>query len=79
MTEEEKNRVGQIVSDVYRKLDCNGVVRIDYFLEKQTGKFYFIEINTIPGQTATSFIPQQVAAMGTELKDFYTQIIEEAI
>lgn len=79
MTEEEKNRVGQIVTDVYRKLDCNGVVRIDYFLEKQTGKFYFIEINTIPGQTATSFIPQQVAAMGMELKDFYTQIIEEAI
>lgn len=78
MTEEEKNRVGQIVSEVYSKLDCNGVVRIDYFLEKQTGKFYFIEINTIPGQTATSFIPQQVAAMGMELKDFYTQIIEEA-
>lgn len=79
MSAEEKSRVEEIVTAVYQKLDCNGVVRIDYFLEKQTGKFYFIEINTIPGQTATSFIPQQVAAMGMQLKDFYTQIIEEAI
>ncbi|MFD0941178.1 D-alanine--D-alanine ligase [Pedobacter boryungensis] len=79
MTDEEKNRVGEIVTGVYQKLNCNGVVRIDYFLEKETGNFYFIEINTIPGQTATSFIPQQVAAMGMELKEFYTQVIEETI
>lgn len=79
MSDEEKNRVQQIVSDVYQKLDCNGVVRIDYFLEKATGHFYFIEINTIPGQTPTSFIPQQVSAMGMQLKDFYTQLIEEAL
>ncbi len=79
MSAEEKARVEQIVTDVYQKLNCRGVVRIDYFLEKETGKFYFIEINTIPGQTATSFIPQQVAAMGMNLKDFYTQILEETI
>ncbi|MEE1944059.1 D-alanine--D-alanine ligase [Pedobacter sp. KR3-3] len=79
MTEEEKNRVEEVVAAVYEQLNCNGVVRIDYFLEHQTGNFYFIEINTIPGQTATSFIPQQVAAMGMQLKDFYTQIIEETI
>lgn len=79
MTEEEKKRVEEVVTEVYLKLDCKGIVRIDYFLEKNTGKFYFIEINTIPGQTATSFIPQQVAAMGMELKEFYTQVIEESI
>jgi D-alanine-D-alanine ligase len=79
MSDEEKVRVEQIVSDVYEKLNCNGIVRIDYFLEQNTGNFYFIEINTIPGQTATSFIPQQVAAMGIELKDFYSLVIEEAI
>ena len=79
MTSEEKDRVEAIVKEVYRKLNCNGVVRIDYFLEHQTGNFYFIEINTIPGQTITSFIPQQVAAFGMELRDFYTQIIEETI
>jgi D-alanine-D-alanine ligase len=79
MSDEEKTRVEQIVSDVYEKLNCNGIVRIDYFLEQNTGNFYFIEINTIPGQTATSFIPQQVAAMGMELKEFYSLVIEEAI
>ncbi len=78
MTEEEKNRVERVVADVYQKLNCKGIVRIDYFLQTGTSNFYFIEINTIPGQTATSFIPQQVAAMGVELKDFYTQVIEEA-
>ena len=79
MSDDEKSRVEQVVADVYEKLNCNGIVRIDYFLEKETSNFYFIEINTIPGQTATSFIPQQVAAMGMELKDFYTQVIEETI
>lgn len=79
MSDEEKSRVEEVVAAVYEKLNCRGVVRIDYFLEHQTSKFYFIEINTIPGQTATSFIPQQVAATGMALKDFYTQVIEETI
>ncbi|RZK48481.1 MAG: D-alanine--D-alanine ligase [Pedobacter sp.] len=79
MNEEEKARVERIVKKVYEKLDCKGIVRIDYFLEHGTGNFYFIEINTIPGQTATSFIPQQVAAMGMDLKSFYTQVIEAAL
>lgn len=79
MTAEEKSRVEQVVTDVYLKLNCRGIVRIDYFLQQETGNFYFIEINTIPGQTATSFIPQQVAAMGMNLKDFYTQVLEETI
>ena len=78
MSEEEKTRVESVVTAVYQKLNCKGIVRIDYFLQHETSNFYFIEINTIPGQTATSFIPQQVAAMGVPLKDFYTQIIEEA-
>lgn len=79
MNEEEYARVHQVVKDVYQKLNCRGVVRIDYFLEHETGNFYFIEINTIPGQTATSFIPQQVAAMGLSLQEFYTRILKETI
>lgn len=79
MNEEEVSRVQQVVKDVYKKLNCRGVVRVDYFLEEGTGKFYFIEINTIPGQTATSFIPQQVAAMGITLKEFYTRLMKETL
>jgi len=78
MSDAESARVARVVKAVYEKLDCRGLVRIDYFLEKDSGNFYFIEINTIPGQTATSFIPQQVRAMGLSLSDFYTQIVEAA-
>mgnify|MGYP006167986999 FL=1 len=69
-----KNR---IIEKVYQKLNCKGAVRIDYFLESETGKFYFIEINTVPGQTETSLISQQVRALGIDVKDFYNALIEE--
>jgi len=76
---ETRTRVEEIASAVYMKLNCRGVVRMDFILLGDEGDFYFIEINTIPGQTATSFIPQQVAAMGMKLNDFYTKIIKETI
>ncbi|MDG1275721.1 MAG: D-alanine--D-alanine ligase [Algoriphagus sp.] len=77
MTEEEVARVGRIVTQVYEKLNCKGAVRIDYFLQKESGKFFFIEINTVPGQTETSLISQQVKAIGKDVKEFYTELIEE--
>jgi D-alanine-D-alanine ligase len=76
---ETRTRVAEIVTAVYQKMNCRGVVRIDFILSGDEGEFYFIEINTIPGQTATSFIPQQVAAMGMKLNDFYTKVIKETI
>jgi len=74
-----RDRVAKIAEAVYVKLNCRGVVRIDFILTEDEGDFYFIEINTIPGQTSTSFIPQQVAAMGMKLNDFYTKLIKETI
>ncbi len=79
MTDEEKNRVQAIVVAIYKKLNCRGVVRIDYFLEEETGKFYFIEINTVPGQSENSIIPQQVRSLGKSMKDFYTELIEVSL
>ena len=76
---ETRKRVEQIATAVYTKLNCRGVVRIDFILTGDEADFYFIEINTIPGQTATSFIPQQVAASGMKLNDFYTKMIKETI
>jgi D-alanine-D-alanine ligase len=77
MSDEEVSRVNRVVEKVYQKLNCKGAVRIDYFLEHETGKFYFIEINTVPGQTETSLISQQVRALGIDVKDFYNALIEE--
>ncbi len=79
LREETRARVAEIAAAVYQKMNCRGVVRIDFILSGDEGDFYFIEINTIPGQTATSFIPQQVAAMGMKLNDFYTKVIKETI
>jgi D-alanine-D-alanine ligase len=77
MDEREVVRVNQIAAAVYHQLNCKGAVRMDYFLEKDTGDFYFIELNTVPGQTETSLISQQVRAIGKEVQDFYTELIEE--
>jgi D-alanine-D-alanine ligase len=79
LTEEEQERIKKIVKDVYITLNCKGLVRIDFFLEKDSNKFYFIEINTIPGQTEQSFIPQQVRAAGMNETDFYSELIEQAL
>lgn len=76
-TKEEVERVERVSIKLYEKLNCKGAVRIDYFLQNETGKFFFIEINTVPGQTETSLISQQVRAIGMEVSDFYTQLIEE--
>ncbi len=76
MTLEEKERVERIVVDIFKTLNCRGVVRIDYILEKETGHFYFIEVNTVPGQTEGSLIPQQVAAAGLNMREFYTELID---
>jgi D-alanine-D-alanine ligase len=77
MNSEEVARVERIAKKVYSVLNCKGAVRIDYFLQEDTGAFYFIEINTVPGQTETSLISQQVRAMGMEVSYFYTLLIEE--
>ena len=76
MNAEEVARVNQIAKEVYLKLNCRGVVRIDYILEEATGDFYFIEINTVPGQSENSIIPQQVRATGRTIQDFYSELIE---
>ncbi len=79
LTTDQQERASRIIRDIYVRLNCKGMVRVDFFLETGTDKFYFIEINTIPGQTAQSFIPQQVRALGMKEGDFYAELIEAAI
>ena len=55
------------------------MVRVDFILKQPSDQFYFIEINTIPGQSENSIIPQQVRASGKTMKDFYAEIIWEAL
>ncbi|ADY51646.1 D-alanine/D-alanine ligase [Pseudopedobacter saltans DSM 12145] len=71
-------RIGEIIKRTYIQLNCKGMVRIDFIL-KDNKDFYFIEVNTIPGQSENSIIPQQVRAAGLTLTYFYGNLIDEAL
>ncbi len=61
----------------YAVFNCKGIVRIDFIYDTEAGIPYMLEINTVPGQSDASLVPQQVIAMGWTLKQFYTALIEE--
>jgi D-alanine-D-alanine ligase len=73
---EQNELIAEIVTEVYIRLNCRGMVRVDFILLEGTNEFYFIEINTTPGQSANSLIPQQVRAAGMHLGKFYADLIE---
>ena len=75
LSEELAERVGKITSHIYDILHCNGIIRIDYIISKE-GKISMLEVNTTPGMTATSFIPQQVRASGLTMADVLADIVE---
>jgi D-alanine-D-alanine ligase len=64
---------------IYQVFNCRGVVRIDFIYNEAENKPYMLEINTIPGQSEASVIPQQVRAKGEDLQDFYSKLLEEAL
>lgn len=78
LSPELTERVKKLTSAVYDILGCKGIVRVDYIITEGE-KINMLEINTTPGMTATSFIPQQVKAAGLDIKDVMTDIIEEGL
>jgi D-alanine-D-alanine ligase len=66
-------KIQSLSSQIYDLCSCRGIVRVDYILKDET--FYFLEVNTVPGMTETSFIPQQIKAMGLNMSDLLTDII----
>jgi len=79
MTAEQRELVESVATEVYLRLNCRGMTRMDFIFEEGTGDFYFIEINTTPGQTMNSLVPQQVRAAGMDITEFYSDLIEGAI
>ena len=83
---ETAERVSLVTSAIYDILGCSGIIRVDYIIThgtdkdgKESEKINMLEINTTPGMTATSFIPQQVRAAGMDMKDVLTDIIEDKL
>ena len=71
-------RVQKLTSAIYDILGCKGIVRIDYIIS-EGDVINLLEVNTTPGMTATSFIPQQVAAAGIDIKEVMNDIIENEL
>lgn len=69
--------IQSVSSEIYDRLSCRGIVRIDYIFSNK--KLYFLEVNTVPGMSETSIVPQQVAAMGLTMNDVFGMVIEDAI
>ena len=83
LSEDTVRRVAELTSSIYDILHCNGIIRIEYIIGKGKGKngetvdkINLLEVNTTPGMTATSFIPQQVRAAGLNMADVLTDIVE---
>ena len=76
---ETAEEVAKTTSRIYDILHANGIIRIDYIISKDKDgkdKVNMLEINTTPGMTVTSFIPQQVRAAGLDIKDVLSDIVE---
>lgn len=72
-------QIQDVSSKLYDLLDCRGVVRFDYIYNADTERLYFLEVNTIPGQSAESIVPKQARAMGISTEKLYEMIIEDAL
>ena len=86
LSDDTARRVSELTSHIYDILHCNGIIRIDYIIGRgpgkdgaETDKIYMLEINTTPGMTPTSFIPQQVRAAGMTMTEVLTEIVENQL
>ena len=75
--DEMRDRVQAMTLKIYDIIGARGIIRTDYVLIGD--EIFLLEVNTTPGMTATSFIPQQVRAAGLDIKDVLTDIIENEL
>ena len=71
-----RDEIQETSKKIYAHLGCSGLVRVDYICAEDG--LYFLEVNTIPGMTAASLVPQMVRAAGLSMTDFLTTIIENS-
>jgi D-alanine-D-alanine ligase len=76
---EMAEQVRSTAKKVYQVFNCRGIVRMDFIYHEGDQRPYLLEINTVPGQSEHSIVPQQVRANGWELRDFYTMLVEDAL
>ena len=78
-TEKITLQIQQTAEKIYKVFNCKGIVRIDFIYDQVKEVPFMLEINTVPGQSAASIVPQQVVAMNSTLKEFYSLLLEECL
>ena len=68
--------IQEVSSQLYDLLDCRGIVRFDYIYDTTKQELFFLEVNTIPGQSAESIVPKQARAMGISTRQLYEMVIQ---
>lgn len=71
-----RDEIQEVSKKIYAHLGCSGLVRVDY-ISSEDG-LYFLEVNTIPGMTSASLVPQMVRASGMSMTDFLNTVIENS-
>ena len=71
-----RDRIQEVSKKIYAHLGCSGLVRVDYICSGED--LYFLEVNTIPGMTSASLVPQMVRAAGLSMTEFLTTVIENS-
>ena len=79
VSSELASRVSQLTSAIYDLIGARGIIRVDYIVTEGERFINLLEVNTTPGMTATSFIPQQVRAAGMNIREVMTEIITNAL
>ena len=72
-----RDRIQEVSKKIYTHLGCAGLVRVDYICSDE--ELYFLEVNTIPGMTSASLVPQMVRAAGMNMTDFLSTVIEDSL
>lgn len=72
-----REEVQSTAKKLYKQLNCKGVCRIDFIYDSEKEELFFLEVNTIPGQSSESIVPKQVQSMGWTTKDLYLRMLEE--
>ena len=79
ISKEMEQKIKEAALKIYQVFNCRGVVRIDFIYNEKENAPFMLEINTVPGQSEASIVPQQVRHMGWSLKDFYSSLIVDAL
>jgi len=79
INESTLEKIRTLAVNAYSALDCSGLSRVDFFIDKDDGKIYLNEINTLPGFTSISMFPKMCEAAGLEFNELTELLINEAV